>query len=272
MRKFTSWVAAALLLGWVTSADAELWRYEDASGAVSFTDSLDNVPPEFRHTARRHTIQEHQTQPDNATSTVEDIKAERRRIIATFSTEQAKAALHKGLLTEEEVGLLVDRGALRLTEVGDSVRFAKRPEQVMADRAAKAQANTARLEDADTRMLRELAGMQSGRGAQIEMVKQAAESSFDPDKIKHSMMGTGALAVLMIIVYPFILRKYNDDGTRRIIRMSFMFSFTIIVSTGNFVLFRDDIVRLLGFKQGIASAAGASTPQPQKIEPAQFLR
>jgi hypothetical protein len=46
-------VAGVLMLGWVGAADAQtLYRWTDAQGQVSITDSLQRIPPDRRDTAR----------------------------------------------------------------------------------------------------------------------------------------------------------------------------------------------------------------------------
>ena len=52
-------IAAALLIA--ASASAEMYKYTDRSGAVTLTDSIEKVPPEYRKSARPLKKEEYQT-------------------------------------------------------------------------------------------------------------------------------------------------------------------------------------------------------------------
>jgi hypothetical protein len=67
-------VAGVLMLGWIGVADAQtLYRWTDAQGQVSITDSLQRIPPDRRDTARAMTAEPVTVSSDSA-------KASARRI------------------------------------------------------------------------------------------------------------------------------------------------------------------------------------------------
>lgn len=247
------WIIAAAVLVFVApAAHAELWKYEDASGGVNFTDDISNVPPEYRHTARRHVVQDPGAAP--ADGGLEAIKRERERVIASFTPEQLKEAIAKGLLTVDEVNQLVARGQLRASEVGDQIRFAGKPAPKPAGQAAPAISN----EERDLKMLMALSQRGAGQAAQARSVMDGLEEIKNSPKFTYAMAGELGLAVLLIVTMPFVMRKYNDDGTRRIIRASFFFIFVIVSATGNMLLFKDEVAGMLNLKNSLEQAGRVS--------------
>lgn len=254
------WLVAAVVLLAAPAAHAELWKYEDGSGAVNFTDSLANVPPEYRHTARRHVAQDPGAAPSDGG--IEAIKRERERVIASFTPEQLKEALAKGLLTVDEVNQLVAAGALRTSDVGDQYRFAGKPAPKAAA-AAPALSN----EERDLQMLMALSKRQTGQAAQARSMMDGLNDIKNSPKFTYALAGELGLAVLLIVTMPFVMRKYNDDGTRRIIRASFFFMFVIISATGNMLLFKDEVAGMLSMKTAAQAGAEAAAPvQPTTLQ------
>ena len=47
------YVLALLMVTWVCSAAAETWEWVDSQGTVSFTDDLQNIPKQYRKTAKK---------------------------------------------------------------------------------------------------------------------------------------------------------------------------------------------------------------------------
>lgn len=265
MRLVVFAVAAVLLTA--PAAEAELWKYEDESGGVNFTDEFAKVPLEYRHTARKHVIQDAGAAP--ADGGVAAIMKERERVIDGFSAAQAKEAVAKGLLTVDEVNRLVQKGVLRSSELGDQYRFAGKaaPAPSAAPAASRDEAQPElTAAERDLKMLQELSTGNLARAAQARSVMDDVEAIKNSPKFKYAMIGEGVLALLLIAGMPFVMRRYNDDGTRRIIRASFFFSFIIISATGNMLLFKDEVAGLLEMKN-TAENAGSSAAGPA-AEPA----
>lgn len=256
------WFVAVIVVLAAPPAHAELWKYEDGSGAVNFTDSLANVPPEYRHTARRHTVQDPGAAPSDGG--VEAIQRERERVIASFTPEQLKEALAKGLLTVDEVNQLVAQGALRSSDVGDQYRFAGKP----APKAAAPSAPPIDLAERELQSLMALRKSSTGQAAQARSMMDNLSEIKDSPKFTYALVGELGLAVLLIVTMPFVMRKYNDDGTRRIIRASFFFIFIIVSMTGNMLLFKDEVAGLLEMKHAATppGASDASAAQPASLQ------
>lgn len=254
------WIITAAVLLVAPAAEAELWKYEDASGGVNFTDDISNVPPEYRHTARRHVAQDPGAAP--ADGGVEAIKRERERVIASFTPEQLKEAISKGLLTVDEVNQLVAGGRLRASEVGDQYRFAGKP----APKAAGGPAPSISNEERDLQMLMKLSKHSAGQAAQVGSFMESFEEIKNSPKFSYALAGELGLAVLLIVAMPFVMRKYNDDGTRRIIRASFFFIFVIVSATGNMLLFKDEVAGMLNLKNTAAGVSADPAAQPAELQ------
>ncbi len=58
MRAVTCFIGFFLIILFAAPTLADYYRYKDASGTPGYTDRLENIPPEYRHTAVKLTLQE----------------------------------------------------------------------------------------------------------------------------------------------------------------------------------------------------------------------
>jgi hypothetical protein len=80
---------------------------------------------------------------------------------------------------------------------------------------------------------------------------------------RNSLIFEGILFLGLIIGLPFTLRNYRDDGTRRIIRASFFFSFLIVSATGNMLFFKQEISKAFALEEQLhVPTASAPTSNP----------
>ncbi len=231
----------------VTPAAAEMWQYTDESGALNFTNEYTNIPVKLRGSAQKHTLKSN-----------EEIAEARRLRIDTFSPEEAKRALQNGELTEEEVSRLVVKGSLRTSDAGDAIRFAVSPQQAaekkrLAEEAAKANDGGA-FGDMTAEQMKAVSGTQMS-----ELKKFTSRIRLSPN-FEYAMYGEAALILIVMIGLPFALRSYRDEGTRRIIRASFFFSFLIVSATANILFFKTEVTEALNLGAALPSHPTAVTP------------
>ncbi len=245
-----------LLLCALVAADAGMWRYEDAAGNVNFTNNLDAVPLEFRAKATRFEPRSDRVQSEAALGAggIAAYASQKELDEAAALTQaQAEERLRAGRLTEAQVRYLVERGVLRTSALGDTVRSGRTQAELAAERAQAAKAA-----NEDPLGLGKLAvPMASPQGIR-ERLRPITESP----KFRWSLIGEGVLMGILIVALPFALRKYHEDGTRRIVRLSFIFIFVIISATGNLVLFRDEIALLFGVAKDVQTAGAPQPPNP----------
>ena len=242
-------VLAVVLLSAIPGA-AEMWRYEDAQGNVAFVDDPSKIPAQYRASARAHVPASEGTPNGLASGDMQAILKKRHEILSHYTTEQAEAALRKGLLTVDEVEFLVSSGALRASAVGvqyrDAVHAAPQP-------ATAASPKTVDAAERDLIMLQAL-GSGTGRNVPLTMLQEFGSRVQNNPHVRYALMGEGILFLVLLAALPFLLRKYHDESTRRIVRTSLFLIFVIVSATGNLILFRDDIAFLL--------AAGKAPPAP----------
>lgn len=230
------------------SAFAEMWKYEDASGEINFTNDFNSIPPKFRGKAKPFV-------PKAESAVLQSVTvADKRREVSSYSEDEARLLLREGRLTEDEVRYLVEHGVLRATEVGDALRFAGRavtkPVQAVTNENMTDAERTAALA-ADIQKTR---GSANPVGSVMDQVNELKKSP----NFTNSLIGEGILAAVLIIAMPFVMRNYNSDSTRRLIRFSFLATFVVLSLTMNAILFRDEIEGLMSL------AAKAKSPAPAK--------
>ncbi len=229
--KIATWIVLGVLMSAVPAA-AEMWRYTDETGAINFTNDYSNIPLKLRGSAKKHVLK-----------TDDEIAEARHQYLDALTSEMAKQQLAQGELTEEDVQYLVTKGSLRTSELGDAYRFSKSRNQIQSERlAAQAAAATAATQADGSLSIQQ---MQAMSGGQVGELKKFAKRIQESPNFKNSLYFEGVLMALMIVGLPFVLRNYHDDGTRRIIRASFFFSFLIISATGNILLFKDEITDVM---------------------------
>ncbi len=227
-----------LLSSLLATADPSFWRYTDKAGVEHLTNDFDSIPPALRESATPVADLSEVVKPaDNDAG---------KAHLDALSAREAEEMLWAGRLTVDDVDYLVKRGVLRSSVAGDSLRNAKTPEQLAAERASRLAAlEAASGVHADPRL-----GTVSLLRAFLYDVKESP-------KFKWALIGQLALAIGMIVAMPFVMRKYNSDSTRRIIRFSFLMIFGIVSTTGHLLLFRSETEQLFRIMNGAPPVAVA---------------
>jgi hypothetical protein len=217
-------LSALLLWGLVAGQSPQLWQYTDSHGVPTITNDYASIPAKYRPDAAPLELSGGSTQ---AEAPAGDGQAR----------AEALAQLQAGRLTDKEVESLIEKGVLRRMDLGVPINPEKTrpPPLPQGDMAADIAA--ARHEAL------------AGQLGPITQIRQAVTEIRASPKFTYALYGQGALLLLMILALPFVLRRYHEESTRRVVRFAFASIFIIVSITGQLVVFKNELVQVFSTAQ-----------------------